>query len=93
MTDRTNNRAESTTDTAVYGFQPKLSDEQWGLVADLFSHGRPGPKGGRPKVDLRAGILWLLRSGARWKDMPSWFPLFHHLLATFRPVDREGYFG
>ena len=50
MTDRTNNCAESTADTAEYDFQPELSDEQWGWIADLFSNGRPGPQGGRPKA-------------------------------------------
>lgn len=77
MTERTNKSVKSTAETAVYDFQPELSDEHWGLVADLFSNGRPSPKGGRPKVDPRAcfeGILWLLRSGGRWKDMPPCFP-------------------
>ncbi|WP_152453980.1 transposase [Microbulbifer sp. THAF38] len=34
-------------------------------------------KGGLKPIDNRAcfkGILWFLRSGARWEDLPSHFP-------------------
>ena len=55
----------------------ELTDEQWLLIKDLFPETSVGPAGGRPVVESRAcveGILWILRSGARWKDMPSRFP-------------------
>ncbi|MEZ6068120.1 MAG: transposase [Planctomycetaceae bacterium] len=57
--------------------KPYLSDAQWLLIADLFPDPPVGPKGGRPRVPARAcleGILWMLRAGARWKDLPSWYP-------------------
>ena len=57
----------------------QLSDEQWGLIKDLFPTPTPGPKGGRPRADARAcfeGILWVLRTGARWKDLPKSFPSY-----------------
>ena len=59
--------------------EPKyeLTDEQWQLIADLFPHKKPSRKGGRPGADPRAcfeGILWILRTGAPWKDLPSRFP-------------------
>jgi transposase len=48
----------------------ELGDEQWNLIAPLL----PKPKGrGRPWAEDRRtlnGILWVLRSGARWKDLP-----------------------
>lgn len=37
---------------------------------------RPKGPGGRPRFDdekLFKGIMWILRSGARWKDMPKEF--------------------
>ena len=48
----------------------ELSDKQWELIEPLL------PKGawtGRPRADDRRtinGILWVLRTGARWADMP-----------------------
>ncbi len=48
----------------------ELSDDQWVLILPLL----PGQKRrGRPRTDDRLtlnGILWVLRSGARWKDLP-----------------------
>jgi transposase len=55
----------------------ELTDEQWYLIADLFPDTPVGPEGGRPRVASRPcfeGILWMLRSGARWKDLPKHFP-------------------
>lgn len=60
-------------------FRPQLSDEQWAVVRDLFKPPKRSPKGGRPRADARAcleGVLWVLRSGARWKDLPPWFPSY-----------------
>lgn len=57
--------------------KPQLSDEQWNLIAEFFPVEPPNPLGGRPFREPREcleGILWLLRSGARWKDLPKHFP-------------------
>lgn len=56
--------------------QPELTEEQWAKLRPLLPELKPGPYGGRPWADNRKtleGILWLLRSGARWKDIPSQF--------------------
>ena len=55
----------------------ELTDEQWHLISDLFPESAVGPEGGRPTAPARdcvEGILWILRSGARWKDLPKQFP-------------------
>jgi transposase len=48
-----------------------LSDDHWELIADVF----PEPaKTGRPLRDRRTiidGILWILRTGAAWRDLPE----------------------
>jgi transposase len=57
----------------------QLTDEQWSLISDLFPVSKPDPRGGRPPADARQcleGILWVLRSGARWKDLPRSFPSY-----------------
>jgi transposase len=54
-----------------------LTDDQWGRIAPHLPEHPPSPKGGRPRADDRAcleGILWLLRTGARWQDIPVDLP-------------------
>jgi transposase len=51
-----------------------LNDKQWEHIRPLLP-----PRGGfgRPRADDRAvleGILWVLRSGARWRDLPREYP-------------------
>lgn len=53
--------------------KPILSDKQW---ARLEPHLPRYPGVGRPENDNRVvleGILWILRNGARWRDLPSDF--------------------
>ena len=55
----------------------EITDEQWERIEPLLPKPGPGHKGGRPRADNRAcleGILWVLRSGARWRDLPDRYP-------------------
>lgn len=55
----------------------ELTDEQWNKIAPHLPKAPPTRRGGRPMVDDRRcfeGILWVLRSGARWKDLPAQYP-------------------
>jgi transposase len=51
-----------------------LSDLQWEMVRHYLPTPPTGPhKRGRPIQDTRMvleGILWVLKSGARWRDLP-----------------------
>ncbi len=54
-----------------------LTEAQWAKVAPLLPKARAKPHGGRPRAPDRGcfeGILWILRTGARWRDLPSEFP-------------------
>ena len=54
-----------------------LTDEQWERIAPHLPAHPPSPKGGRPRAldrECLEGILWLLRSGARWQDIPVDLP-------------------
>lgn len=55
----------------------ELTDKQWRKIEPLLPKIKPSAKGGRSRVDDRRcfeGILWVLRSGARWKDLPAKYP-------------------
>ena len=55
-----------------------LKDEQWAVIEPLLPKPHRHPDGrGRPRVDDRAimnGILWTMRTGAPWQDMPDRYP-------------------
>ena len=60
----------------------EISDEGWGRIKDMLPPERTG-KPGRPSGDNRTavnGILWIVRSGAPWRDLPerygSWSSLY-----------------
>jgi len=57
--------------------EPMLTDEQWEKIRPLIPPRPPRPKGGRPPADDRdclEGILWILKTGARWRDLPDQYP-------------------
>jgi transposase len=54
-----------------------VTDEQWERIAPHLPAHPPSPKGGRPRASDREcleGLLWYLRTGARWRDMPLDLP-------------------
>ena len=85
-------RAESPAGSRM---EPKsvLTDEQWRLIADLFPHDPRTGQCGRPAIEPRRcveGILWVLRSGARWKDLPQRFPSYATCWRRFRQWTAAG---
>ena len=57
--------------------KPVVTDEQWIRLEPLLPKPKPSPKGGRKPRDNREvfdGIIWVLRSGARWNDLPDRYP-------------------
>jgi transposase len=66
-----------------------LTDKQWALIEPLFETKRRADGRGRPWRDPRDvlnGVLWVLRTGAPWKDLPdrcSWQMLVEHAAWSF----------
>jgi transposase len=72
----------------------ELTDEQWTLVAKHFV--RRARKTGRPRRDSRVvlnGVMWILATGAPWRDLPErygpWQTVYHH----FRMWRKAGVFA
>lgn len=62
----------------------ELSDEQWAKLAPLLPPLRPAT--GRPARDHRTiinGILWLLKTGAPWRDLPERFGPWRTVVSRF----------
>jgi len=54
-----------------------LTDAQWQRVAPHLPKHPPSPLGGRPRADDRdclEGVLWVLKTGSRWQDIPVDLP-------------------
>lgn len=72
----------------------ELQDEQWALIEALLPKVKRRADGrGRPRCDDRSvlnGILWILRSGARWKDLPERFPSYQTCHRRFQRWVEDG---
>jgi transposase len=63
----------SATREAATMAKPILSDELWAIIEPLLPAWTPSPKGGHPRVDDRralTGILFVLKTGIPWEDLP-----------------------
>lgn len=70
-----------------------LNDEQWERIAPLL----PGKEGdpGRSGEDNRRfveGVLWLVRAGAPWRDLPPHFGKWGSVWKRFRRWAEKGVF-
>lgn len=63
----------------------ELTDEQWARIVPLLPSQRPVT--GRPAKDHRLvlnAILWRIRSGAAWRDLPSEYGSWETIYSRFR---------
>ena len=71
-----------------------LTDEQWAVLEPLFPDPPKRTDGrGRPRRQAReviGGILWILRTGAPWVDLPSRYPPYQTCHRRFQEWARDG---
>src|ERR1700739_917099 len=68
-----------------------IKDEDWARIEPLFP--KKQTKRGRLSIDNRMmieGILWVLRTGAPWRDMPETFPPWQSVYTRFRRWSQQG---
>ena len=73
-----------------------LTDEQWSILQPLIPEPKKRKDGkGRPWRDSREvmnGILWILRTGACWYDLPDRYPPYQTCHRRFQQWVRSGVF-
>ncbi len=70
-----------------------LTDAQWAILRPLLEPKRRPDGRGRPWRDARAvlnGILWILRTGAPWHDLPNRYPPYQTCHRRFQRWQRDG---
>jgi len=71
-----------------------LTNEQWTMLEPLIGElptradGRGGPW--RSCRDVLNGILWILRTGAQWADIPNRYPPYQTCHRRFQRWVRDG---
>lgn len=67
-----------------------LTDDEWDCISNLF--GEPAATG-RPPISRRQvmnGILWILRTGSPWRDLPEEFGAWQTAWRLFDRWNAEG---
>ncbi len=71
-----------------------LTDTHWELVAPLIPNPPRRKDGrGRPRRERRevlAGVLWILRTGAQWAELPRRYPPYQTCHRYFQQWYRDG---
>ena len=69
----------------------ELTDAEWDAIADLFPSGKG--RRGRPWNDHRKmlnGMIWILRTGAPWRDLPEEFGPWQSVYDRFSRYEKDG---
>lgn len=74
------------------GYASDLTDKQWGIIKPLLPLFRSGP--GRPlELDMRAvvnAILYVVRTGCQWANLPQEYPNYHSVYYHYRKWCLDG---
>lgn len=60
----------------------EVTDEQWQLIEPLMPAAAATGRKRIPPRTVLNGVLWILRSGSPWRDLPErfgpWQSIYHH---------------
>jgi len=71
----------------------ELSDAQWEVIEPILRPKRRADGRCRPWQDTRAvlnGLLWVLGTGAQWRELPKKYPPYQTCHRRFQQWVREG---
>jgi transposase len=68
-----------------------LSDEQWRLIEALLPKQKRGGKWNDHRVTFN-GIMWILRTGAPWRDLPERYGKWQSVYHRFNRWRKDGTF-
>jgi transposase len=72
-----------------------LTDDHWAVREPVLAPTRRADGRGRPWQDARSvlnGVLWVLRTGAPWKDLPDRYPPYQTCNRRLQQWQRSGVF-
>lgn len=69
-----------------------LTDKQWAVISSLLPR-QDFRKGGRPRANDRKtlnGILWVLRTGAQWNELPGRYGAYATAWRRLKTWEEDG---
>ena len=69
----------------------EVTDEQWRIIEPHL--GNKAKRMGRPQADNRKlfnGVLWILRTGAPWRDLPEYYGPWQTVYKRFAQWQENG---
>lgn len=69
----------------------EVDDAQWDKIEPYL--GNHGKKTGRPQANNRKifnGVLWILRTGAPWRDLPEYYGPWQTVYKRFAQWEKDG---
>ena len=67
-----------------------LTDAQWEKIEPLLPELKSRGRQWKDSREVLEGILWVLRSGARWKDLPDYYPSYSTCWRRLRMWEEDG---
>jgi transposase len=68
----------------------ELKDSEWAAIADLFPAAKATGRPARSTREVFNGVMWVLKTGAPWRDLPDRYGPWQTVYRRFRAWDREG---